>query len=293
MFEMMHPLPPAEVADAMRLRPPSCIVVDLDGTCLDAEQQMHDRTRQALEAAAHHVPVIVATGRMYCSALPWAQYIATDAPLICYQGAMIRTQKNGDMLPTTIYEQAVPRDVAAETIALARAHGWHRQIYVDDLLYCEEDREEAWLYANIADVPIQFVDDLDALAARGTTKVVLVLPDAEKAKHARSVVTDAFGARARVVSSLRQFVEVSHVDASKGQALARLGAWLGVDPREALVFGDAGNDIDMLDLARYGVAVEDADASVKVHATWICPGPQDGGVGQFLEQAGLAGAAMS
>ncbi len=289
MFEMMQPLPLTELANDIQKAPPSCIVVDLDGTCLDGAQHMHPRTRHALEEAARHLPVIVATGRMYCSALPWARYIATDAPLICYQGAMIRTQEQGEMPPTTIYEQPVPEDVATETIAMARAHNWHRQIYVDDLLYCEEDRPEARLYATIADVPIQFVEDLGALALRGTTKVVLVLPDAEKAQHARGIVKDAFGGRARVVGSLRQFVEVSHVDASKGQALSRLGTWLGVDPRMALAFGDAGNDIDMLDLAQYGVAVEEADAAVQEHAKWICAGPREGGVGRVLEHVGLAG----
>ncbi len=293
MFEMMHPFPPDRIAHDILVSPPSCIVVDLDGTCLDERQQMHERTRHALESATHHLPVIIATGRMYCSALPWAKYIATDAPLICYQGAMIRTQEHGNTPATTLYEQAVPYEVVRETISLARVHNWHRQIYVDDNLYCEEDREEARLYATIADVPIQFVDDLEILATRGTTKVVLVLPDGEKAQQARGIVQGVLGNRARVVSSLRQFVEVSHVDASKGQALFRLGDWLHINPREALVFGDAGNDIDMLDLAQYGVAVEDADVNVREHAQWTCPGPHDGGVGLFLEQVGLAGSSKS
>ena len=59
------------------------LVVDLDGTTIDYRQQLHPRVRNAVRAAAARVPVIVATGRMYRSALPWALELGVHEPLVC------------------------------------------------------------------------------------------------------------------------------------------------------------------------------------------------------------------
>src|ERR1700730_13839165 len=69
---------------------PRVVVLDLDGTTIDYRQRLHPRVRDAVRAAAARVPVIVATGRMYRSALPWALELGVHEPLVCYQGALVR-----------------------------------------------------------------------------------------------------------------------------------------------------------------------------------------------------------
>ena len=76
-----------------------------------------------------------------------------------------------------LFEEGLDAAVARAAIAIAREHGWHRQAYADDMLYCEQDRPEAHLYAAIAQVPIHFVDDLDEVVRNGSTKVVCVSED--------------------------------------------------------------------------------------------------------------------
>ena len=67
------------------------IAIDMDDTLLDGTQQVTARTRQAIRRAMDKgVAVAIATGRMFRSALPFAQELELQLPLITYNGAMIR-----------------------------------------------------------------------------------------------------------------------------------------------------------------------------------------------------------
>jgi hypothetical protein len=271
------------------------VVLDLDGTCLDFHQQLHPRVEAAVRQAGERVPVAIATGRMYRSALPWARRLGVRAPLICYQGALVQAMPDPDPGEGLAYGRLISIETldaatAQLAIAVAREHGWHRQAYVDDNLFCEEDRAEARLYAHVGAVPIEFVDDLTPVIARGTIKVVIVILDAEEAVRCRVAMTDALGARARVTPSYPQFIEIASPRAGKGPAVRRLAADLGVDLARTVAIGDAPNDVDMLEAVGFGVAVEGALPEVLDPAACTCPPPGEAGVADVLVALGLAGA---
>jgi Cof subfamily protein (haloacid dehalogenase superfamily) len=274
--------------------------IDLDGTMLDSEQRLHPRTREAVRAAiAGGVVVVVATGRMYRSALPWARELGVTAPLLCYQGAVVRELPDdsspvdhGVPLGTLLFEDSLSPAVAVEALHTARSGGWHVQAYLDEQLLCEEDRPEAHLYARIAQVPIDFVDDLEPLvSARGSTKIVCVVEDPAEANRCEATLRERLGASAHVTRSLPPFVEVTNPVASKGRALQRLCARLGVELDAVLAIGDAPNDTDMLAAAGFAVAVQGAAPEVLAAADAVCAPPEHAGVADVLDALGLAGPA--
>lgn len=273
------------------------LVLDLDGTLLDADQRLHPRAAAAVRRAVEGgVRVVLATGRMYRSALPWARELGIRSPLICYQGAVVRELPDDDApvvdgVPygRLLFEDALAPDVATAAILCARHHGWHVQAYLDEQLLCEEDRPEAHLYARIAHVPLVFVDDLVAcVRERGSTKVVCVVDDAEKAARCQAVLGALVGDRALVTRSLPPFVEVTDPRASKGRALRRLAEHLGFDVGRTVAVGDAPNDADALAAAGYAVAVDGALPEVLAVADVRCPPPERAGVATVLEVLGLA-----
>ena len=239
-----------------------------------------------MRAAAQRVPVIIATGRMYRSALPWCRELGATAPAVCYQGALVREMPPGG---ATLLEMNLEAAAAELALALAREHGWHIQAYQHDELLCEQDRAEAHLYARIAQVPITFVDDLAPLLRHGTTKLVCVVEDAAEVQRCREVMTRELGGAARVTWSLPQFVEIVNPAVSKAAACALVCERFGVDLGDALAIGDAANDIDVLDAAGYAVAVRTADSHVLDHADATCAPPADAGVADALSALGLIG----
>ena len=277
---------------------PKLAILDLDGTCLDLrDQSLHPRTRDAVRAAVRAgVPVVIASGRMYRSALPHARDMHVVTPLVCYQGAVVRAMPeegdplvDGVPLGRLLFEDPLPAEVALRGLALARAGGWHRQAYQDERLICEQDRPEAHVYARIAQVPISFVDDMEPLLRRGTTKLVCVVTDAAEVSRCEAVMREGLGEVARVTRSLPEFVEVTNPVASKGKALARLCKHMGVRLDQAVAVGDAPNDADMLAAAGYAVAVRGAPDSLLANADAVCAPPAEAGVADVLERLGLTG----
>ena len=270
---------------------PRLVALDLDGTCLDDRQLLNPRIRRAVRRlVGDGVHVVLATGRMYRSALPWASRLGIRDPLICYQGAVTRALPGaaapllaGVRLGELLGEEAVSATIAAQVVNAARTENWHRQAYRDEQLLCEEDRPEAHLYARIAQVPITLVPDLLAVVGQGSTKVVCVVADPGEASRAEVALRALVGDRARVTRSLPPFVEVTSPRASKGQALGALCRRMEIDLTATLAVGDAANDIDLLSEAGFAVAVAGAQPEVLAVADALCAPPRHGGVADVIE----------
>jgi Cof subfamily protein (haloacid dehalogenase superfamily) len=272
---------------------PRLAVLDIDGTLIDDDLVLQPRTRDAVRRAAATVPVILATGRMYTSALPWARELHVTLPLVCYQGALVRELPTGETPGQVVFEEGLDDAVARAAIGIARDHGWHVQAYADDKLYCEQDRPEAHLYAAIAQVPINFIDDLYDVVRHGSTKVVCVSEDPAVIEACTAAMTEGLGNRARITRSLDYFVEVVSPRINKALAIEMVCASVGLSLRDAVAVGDAPNDIEMLAGAGCGVAVRTGRPEVLAAADATCGGPGQAGVADVLEHFGLTGTTLA
>ncbi|MBM3274779.1 MAG: HAD family phosphatase, partial [Candidatus Sericytochromatia bacterium] len=67
------------------------VATDLDGTLFGPDLEIASRVQAAFGRARRAgAEVVIATGRMFCSALPYARILEVTRPLITYQGAWIR-----------------------------------------------------------------------------------------------------------------------------------------------------------------------------------------------------------
>lgn len=270
---------------------PAALVLDLDGTCLDSgDQSLHPRVRAAVRAAAARMPVVIATGRMYRSALPWARELGTTTPLVCYQGALAQALPAPDGEGRVLFEAGLRGAVAVRGLMVARENDWHYQAYIDDQLLCERDRPEARLYARIAGVAQRYVDDLEPLVREhGSTKVVCVIIDgATEVERCMTVMAAALGSDARITRSLPQFVEIVSPLVNKAAACALVCEHLGLRLADSVAIGDAPNDIELLDAAGFAVAIETAPRNVLAVADATCAPPKHAGVAAALECLGLS-----
>ncbi|HKR98146.1 MAG TPA: HAD family hydrolase [Candidatus Dormibacteraeota bacterium] len=259
------------------------VVLDLDGTVLDDKPSLHPRTRAAVRRAAQRVPVVIATGRMYRSAQPWAKELGVDTPLVCYQGAIVREYAGDGSLGELLFACELDPAPALKTLAVARNHNWHVNAYQNDELICDQDRREAHLYAQIAGMPIHFVPDLEPVLERGSTKLVCVIEDDDEKRRCVDLMRQALGDSARVTWSLPMFVEIVDPRVSKARAVNLTLERLGAELAGSIAIGDAPNDLEMLNAAGFAVAVRSAPAEVIDHVSASCEGPAAAGVADVLE----------
>jgi 5-amino-6-(5-phospho-D-ribitylamino)uracil phosphatase len=78
------------------------------------------------------------------------------------------------------------------------------------------------------------------------------------------------------------FLEVFDPSSSKGQALSWLARLLRIKLDQVIAFGDGYNDLDMLQRAGLGIAMEKAPDLVLSKADLTIPGPDHDGIPRFL-----------
>ena len=161
----------------------------------------------------------------------------------------------GRLAGCTIFEQPLKPAPARRALHIAREQNWHFQAYQHDELLCEQDRPEAWLYSRISGVRFRLVPDLEPLLASGTTKAACVIDDLAEVDRAIAVMTRELAATARVTRSNPEFVELLDPDVSKAVGCEIVCARLGYSLADAVAFGDAPNDVELLNAAGFAVAV--------------------------------------
>lgn len=254
---------------------------DLDGTMLTRADRpvLSDRTVRAVaDASRSGIAVVLCTGRMLCSALPFYEALKLDTPLVTHNGAVITHPPTR----TTIAEHTIPAADAALAIRFARDARLAINYYADDKLYAEQP---SWLldrYRTKYNIPANMVDDLTAIE-REPTKLLILLPeDDREALFDRA--TDALDGRLTVTASEPEFVEIIRSDVSKGVAFEEVRVHLGVPCEHTIAIGDGLNDLPLLEAAALPVAVEDSHPKLREVARRIIPSPHEEGVAMFLEE---------
>ncbi|MFW6148796.1 MAG: HAD family hydrolase, partial [Atribacterota bacterium] len=92
------------------------LVIDIDGTLLNDQNQITQKTIDTLQQVKHlGLTIILATGRIYSDAFYFAKYLNLFSPMILLHGALIQAY-NGKILK----EESLSVDIVAKLIKIAR-----------------------------------------------------------------------------------------------------------------------------------------------------------------------------
>ena len=256
------------------------IATDMDATLLNGNSELTPRTvravRQAMEAGARFV---IASGRMYETARPFAERLETNAPMIAFNGAMACDWRTGAPLFTT----DIPVEIARGVCAMAEERGVFIQYFPERGLYyqkriaavCDEYEGRVRYHGTETVLP------LSQWITRPPLKL-LCLGERESLLALREALNAAFP-QLRVMFSQPTYLEIVTAGVDKGNALRAVAERLGVAREEIAAFGDAGNDLGMLAYAGRGYAMENASENVLARVPLHAPANTDDGVAQVLE----------
>jgi len=256
------------------------LAVDLDGTLISVDLQLDPRDVEAVRRAeASGIRVVACTGRPFPGALPWVERLGLQSPLVCYQGAQVRTPDGAMLL-----DHGVPHDLAMEVVRFCRERDLHVQAYRDDEMIVERDRPEAQQYARHAGMAVHVVGDLDRGMSATTPKLVIVAaPDV--VDHTLPDVRERWQGRLYVATSLPTYIEITNPNADKRQALSWLCKRFGIPEEATVAVGDGRNDQPMIEWAGRGYAVEGAAPEVLAAAGGRTVGqPGTGGIASLVEE---------
>lgn len=266
------------------------IGLDLDGTLLNERKELTDHTRKVLEeASALGVQIVIATGRPMTGvpkqvlAIPGMKYIVTS------NGGRVLDLETGGV----VYEKPVPHETAERILKITQQYEAMNEIYFDGIGYVQENElKQVHLYVKKSPMqeyivttrqPVKDIwEKMDAMGDKGLDKVHALFADLKELEQAREQV-EALG-EVEISSSLGNNMEMNAPGVHKGEALLRLGEFLGITREEIMACGDGGNDLAMIETVGFGVAMENAVSEIKQAADYITSSNEDDGVARAIER---------
>jgi hydroxymethylpyrimidine pyrophosphatase-like HAD family hydrolase len=280
---------------------PRMIAIDVDGTLLGAEGKVSTRNKAALKAANEAgIEVVIATGRRHSYAMKVLRSLELhgEQALVSSNGAVTRTvgarliDRTFLPLETSLWlcqQLDEFRNALVVTFDMVQPDGEDARgsLVVEEL----EDLHGSigkWMEANAAYIeqamPIENV--LRREDAKGNAPIqMMVCGTIERMRRVEARLLESPGVfavgvsapelleSAKVALSRTEYPErdLSLVDilppgCSKGVALARLAASLGIEADEMMAIGDNWNDLSMLEIAGWPVLMGNAPEDLKVMA---------------------------
>lgn len=271
------------------LLPIGLIALDIDGTLVGDDLEIGPRTRAAIRAALKRgVSISLVTGRMVSSAMRFAQDLGLTAPVVGYQGGLIREMPvhGSDRIGRLLVHAPLPADVARDIVGWTVANGLDPHVNHLERFILRTNDPNAGDYSAFMGAPAEFLDDLRDIH-HPVTKVLAVGVPPQPVEVA-PVARAAFAGRADVTISHPKYLEFVAPGVSKGRAVRFLARRQGVALGATLAIGDQWNDLEMLAEVGHGAAMPSAPSGVKAVARYIAPSVAEEGVATMIEALVLA-----
>jgi len=207
------------------------LVCDLDGTLIDGSMTLEPSLATAFRRAAERgLAVSIATGRMPAAADRYRDELGITAPVIYYNGALVR---DGSGRPDLV-SLTLPRGVLARAWAVFSNAPVHPIFYRDGRLHCVEKTFEIRRYCDEEGLRVEVVDDPAGFLELGAFIKTLLIAHPRDLDVVREELTPVVAEHGRLVRTRRDYLEIIPVTASKGAALARLEAQVFFETHEAV-----------------------------------------------------------
>jgi len=254
------------------------VAIDVDGTLLNDQYQITDRTKKSLarvrEAGAK---VILATGRGPGSCYPIIEELQLIDPMITHNGAVILETGTRKVKLEVGYKAAELFPI----IQFCRERKLHFDVNTSLDMYIEGFSEDAeYMYEKFFMNPTRVSD-----ASQIDSQIVKFTIFAKE-----HIIDNVFEEikplfpQWSIIRSGEMFIDVIHPRATKGFALQTLMNEYGIKKEEVIAFGNYYNDLEMLELAGIGVAMDNSPEPVKEKANRVTLSNNEDGVALVLEE---------
>ncbi len=263
---------------------PRAVVTDLDGTVIDQGTATAATLDAAVALAAQGIPLIAATARTPVGVSSLESLVPHFTIAVCCGGSFGWEPRTGE----TLWREDLPAATVEQIVAVVT---------------------EAWPDAGIAAYDGGRWMMTEAYASRrwaarkGATEIVPASAYARRPVCAMSICHPRHSSdemRDMIISAgidpapglnygAANLLDVVAGGIDKGTGVRRALAMLGVDPADALAFGDMPNDLSMFELCGRSVAMGNAHHDVLAAASVITDSVTDDGFSNMLVRLGVIG----
>jgi Cof subfamily protein (haloacid dehalogenase superfamily) len=258
-----------------------CIASDMDGTLINSQHVISQENANAIRAAKEHgVEVVIATGRSYEEAIFVLEEAGIQCPIICVNGAEIRSAEGEKLASTTLTAAQLQ-----QIITVLNEHDIYFEVYTSDGTYSTDyDKSistimDIFMSANsqidskeilkkakerFEKGRVHLIESYESLWKKPSVsfyKILAFTIDEHKLASARKKLAELRGIA--VSSSGKENIEITHENAQKGIALEKFVRERGISLHETMAIGDNFNDLSMFKIVGRAVAMGNAPEEIK------------------------------
>jgi Cof subfamily protein (haloacid dehalogenase superfamily) len=255
------------------------LALDLDGTVLNSEHKISPRLKETIQSLSKEVLVVIVTGRHHTAAQPYYNELGLSTPIICCNGTYVY-----DYLSKSVLSQnSISKKNARKFITLAEQFCLKKVMYVKDTMTYSQDQSIAYMEA-LQEWALSFPQ-----ANRPSIRQISSFQEElETTPYIWKFVVEGEDREVEQFASLpfiqQQFIgekswsnriDFSCTGNSKGNRLSLFIKDYDIQAEQVVAIGDNHNDISMIEFAGLGIAMLNADSSVKQSANQLCPTDND------------------
>ena len=260
------------------------IAMDLDGTLNNDQKVITEKTKTALMAAQRKgIRLALASARPSPGLFKERDILRLQdykGILMSYNGGRIVDAETGKVLFETSMDLEETKQVLRklEDLPVTPILDDGAQFYVTDKNGYKVDYE-----CKNNNMVCAEVENLADFLEFAPIKILMSVQPEELAEVQKQIA-DFLPESLTVVQTAAFYLEVIPKVINKGQGIRDICKVLGIEPAEVVSFGDAANDIPMLEAAGMGVAMGNAQEAVKQAADMVTLSNNEDGIAAALEK---------
>lgn len=244
---------------------------DIDGTLLSFKtHRVSEGTVRAFDTLHRHgVRTFISSGRpqVLIPAMP-----VTFEGHITMNGALVFTPEK------TLLSRPIPSGDRDAWIYFAKRNNLCTMIFTADGMMLSQPNEMGLRLRDQLEFTMPPVVDIDSMREAEAYQIIALMPPSLDA------TVSGLLPHCRLPRWHPAFTDIVATGNSKAEGMEALCRHFGIRQEETLAFGDGGNDIEMLQWAGIGVAMGNADDTVKQHANLVTSDVDNEGIENAVNQ---------
>lgn len=223
------------------------IILDLDGTLLDDNKKISDKTIEFLKQLKEDIKIIPASARQFCTIKPYLEkldLLDDNNYTICFNGSLIVNNKEKELFSSYIEKNVV---IKIDDLILDNNIDWTYYLYDNRLL-----RKD--------------IGDIKEFVNKNKIYKIVGISTPEVIDKIRNNLPKCILDNFEITSSELNRIEFVNKGMTKVKAIELLLNKLDIDKENVVAIGDGDNDIDMIKYVGCGIAMSNSSEIVKENA---------------------------
>ena len=263
------------------------IASDLDGTILDGSNSISKDNLKAIDSLRkENIPLVICTGKTYALSKDVCKNLHARFGIFGNGSQIVDLSTGNEILSKYLSLSEIKACYSIIQKYDLHVHAYtETSIITPKLLYMDlrnsilfPDKVNIKIVDSVLDYAKAEKEPILKLIVSSTSSLLKVKEELEKATNLNIIhITKTGIYKDNVINKEYEYLDISPLNATKGNALQVLSNYLDVQKDDILSIGDNINDIDMFKVSNISVAVNNACDQVKLNANYVAKNSVENG----------------